>query len=222
MLAEPLRDELKEAGRRLARVAVVAVHGVADPRPNETNTSIADLLTSIDDHGPAYNAFVREDLQIPVRGLPVPDRTRHQRYDYCEYVSSSPPESSGRVHDPGLAFTASLLACYEPDESDGIYHTTVLHGSRLAHSSDSAARQVDVFEMYWADLSRVTGGLTRIFAEFFQLLFHIESLGGHAVLAGMAAEATAHDAKHWRRGGSSPRSAARRQTPPDNMLKKFF
>jgi len=41
----------------------------------------------------------------------------------------------------------------------------------------TAQRQTDVFEMYWADLSRLGGSATRILTELFTLLFHLAKLG---------------------------------------------
>jgi hypothetical protein len=39
------------------------------------------------------------------------------------------------------------------------------------------ALKADVYEMYWADLSRLPGSVTRIVAELFTLLFHLSRLG---------------------------------------------
>ena len=40
---------------------------------------------------------------------------------------------------------------------------------------------VHIYEMYWADLSRLRNLFRRIFGEFYQLLFHVSSLGRHTV-----------------------------------------
>lgn len=44
-----------------------------------------------------------------------------------------------------------------------------------------AGQGVAVFEMYWADLSRLSGSAPRILTELFTLLFDLVRLGGHAV-----------------------------------------
>jgi hypothetical protein len=41
--------------------------------------------------------------------------------------------------------------------------------------------QVHIYEMYWADLSRLGTGFIRIFGELYQLLFHLGSLGRQSV-----------------------------------------
>jgi hypothetical protein len=46
-----------------------------------------------------------------------------------------------------------------------------------AIASTPPLRRCDVFEMYWADLSRLGGGATRILTELFTLLFHLSKLG---------------------------------------------
>lgn len=51
---------------------------------------------------------------------------------------------------------------------------------------ESATRRVDVFEMYWADLSRL-GGITRIATELFTLLFHLCELGAETLAVALTA-----------------------------------
>jgi hypothetical protein len=52
----------------MPRVAVIAVHGVADQAPGETNRAVAHLLANVDEPGvgPAYAAGSVTPLQIPV------------------------------------------------------------------------------------------------------------------------------------------------------------
>src|SRR5438034_1006507 len=44
-----------------------------------------------------------------------------------------------------------------------------------------AAQPVDVYEMYWADLSRLASGVPRILTELFTLLFRLSQLGRDTV-----------------------------------------
>ncbi len=39
------------------------------------------------------------------------------------------------------------------------------------------AKAVDIYELYWADLAKKTGGIAQILAKFYQLLFHLSFLG---------------------------------------------
>ena len=66
------------------RVAVIAVHGVADQQPGETTTAIANLLGNIDDGDrPAYAPFESESVRIPVRAIEFEDRGTHKHQDWA-------------------------------------------------------------------------------------------------------------------------------------------
>ena len=58
----------------MSRVAVIAVHGVADQEPGDSGLAITHLLANLDLPGGtrAYGAFVETHIQIPVRPVPVP------------------------------------------------------------------------------------------------------------------------------------------------------
>jgi hypothetical protein len=65
-----------------------------------------------------------------------------------------------------------------------VYDSICLEGSRTATDPASGVQtqtQVHVYEMYWADLSRLGTGFIRIFGELYQLLFHLGSLGRQSV-----------------------------------------
>src|SRR6185369_16119942 len=57
------------------------------------------------------------------------------------------------------------------------YDTTVLSGERKA----GCRCPFDLYEMYWADLSRLGAGYSKVFGELFQLLFHLTGLGRKTV-----------------------------------------
>jgi len=47
----------------------------------------------------AYQPFVKRELQIAVRGLPIPDRTRHQIHNFDDYVTRTRVERQvNQVH----------------------------------------------------------------------------------------------------------------------------
>jgi hypothetical protein len=58
-------------------------------------------------------------------------------------------------------------------------------------STEPADITTHVYEMYWGDLSRLGDSAIALFNEFFQLLFHLASLGQHVVTSGYE-EASAH------------------------------
>src|SRR5262249_61928464 len=68
---EPLHGG--EAETPMKRVAVIAVHGVADQPPTATVHAIADLLANLETAaGAAYAPFAEERIDIPVRRIDVP------------------------------------------------------------------------------------------------------------------------------------------------------
>lgn len=184
------------------RVAVVVVHGVADQAPHESVRHVANLLANIDDGGaPAYSAFVEQPLKIPVRAAPrVPppsppggrvgaflrrqmpavmraDPAPRSFYELCE----APPTGD----DAGLLFTRAVLNTYEAEGPSATFDTVRLRATRRGRDS-SAPADVDLFEMYWADLSRVGTSWWRILGELYQVLLHLPSLGKHAASASVA------------------------------------
>ena len=99
------------------RVAVIAVHGVADQQPGETTTAIANLLGNIDDGDrPAYAPFESESVRIPVRAIEFEDRETHKHQDwatrarYCREGRVKAAAPTGGGVDAGLEFMSSLLA----------------------------------------------------------------------------------------------------------------
>jgi hypothetical protein len=59
---------------------------------------------------------------------------------------------------------------------------------RLPRASEAPADEVEIHEMYWADLSRLSGFVPRILTELFTLLFRLSALGRDTVQFQAAAE----------------------------------
>ncbi len=88
------------------------------------------------------------------------------------------------VADVGVRFTDYLLA-----KAAGARSRHAVDVARDRHGADAAPASVavhqvrgpalnaDVFEMHWADLSRLPGSVGRIVAELFTLMFHLSRLG---------------------------------------------
>lgn len=134
----------------MTKVAVVAVHGVADQKPAESARSIADLLCA---DAEKYTAFTE-----------VPLRVARRRME---------PGSVGE-DDAGLHYMHAQLEGYPKGEEDAgrVYETVRLEGKRKSDGAD-----VHVHEVYWADLSRAGETWYRLLAEFYQLILHLPSLG---------------------------------------------
>lgn len=84
---------------------------------------------------------------------------------------------------PDFDFMYNQVEQYTGSDDKASYQTVLLSGNRSpgqAGASSATAQpqaRIDIYEMYWADLSRLGKGLLRILGEFYQLLFHVSSLG---------------------------------------------
>lgn len=156
-----------DRGAKLPLIAVVAIHGVADQPPFESARQVANLLLGqrYDGGEAAYSSF----REFPVR-LPV-DRAIHA----SERAPSEAPLD--------VIFTNELLADYRSDRT--AYDTVRLEGHRLRPPQpDDAASWIErdqchvhVYEMYWADLSRLGTGLVGIAGATYQLIASLAGLG---------------------------------------------
>ncbi len=213
------------------RVAVIAVHGVADQAAGATAQAIVELLVSSPPAGAAYRAVSSADVTMPVAPLapraPASTRvaaTAHGADPRCNATPKGEDRSVGKAFAQSLrsdfhhagwqappqarpmqAVKAALLpdvsqACTS-DTDRGIevtsylltkhidngarqesYSTTRIELSR-GDTADAArpASRVDVYEMYWADLSRLSGAVPRIVSELFTMVFRLSKLGRETV-----------------------------------------
>jgi hypothetical protein len=177
------------------KVAIVAVHGVGNQAAGTTATAMADLLANLDEpgQGPLYSTFTGRDLRLPVRRLGVPAHVPKGR-TFAERAETLRQKSDRAPID--VEFTRSLLVDYHVSGPEDTYETVALGGTRRA-GGDSPAIDVDVYEMYWADLSRLTQSAFAVFADTYQLLFHLGSLGVHAVSAAQASEPEVGSSRLW-------------------------
>jgi hypothetical protein len=152
-------------------VAVIAVHGVADQKAHESARTMAKLLQNLDeaDGQPVYEPFVEDSLRVNVRPFKLADA------------------AGGRPDDkPDLEFSRRTLKDYEGEPADTVYETV-----RLESCRPQTGTAVHVYECYWADLSRFSGGVARFFGEIYQLLFHLTRIGVHTVRAAVASDPNA-------------------------------
>lgn len=149
--------------------------------------------------------FQRQSWAAPkrVRTPPAPAQTAAEHHAVKPADIAAPPTEMDR----GIAVTNYLLAKHiRNGASPETYDTTCIRLRRrdagpddLAGDDDTAMR-VDVFEMYWADLSRLSGSMPRIVSELFTLVFRLSKLGRETVdeMWGQLSRARAPDAR-WRR-----------------------
>ncbi len=217
----------EEKAAACPKVAVIAIHGVADQAPYETARLVAGLLLkrNVDTTNLKYSAFNETPVQIPNRPVHIDNSSRYEginvsrasrwqrlrnyfinkldeRSPYIaelhkkeRAVDQSPPnhdpqsnkendwakpEESVKPDSPDYGFMHGQLCSYKGEGPGATYDSLRLAGARL---DDNGKRQQDVhiYEMYWADLSRLGSTFTQIFSELYQLLFHLASLGRQTI-----------------------------------------
>jgi hypothetical protein len=184
------------------KIAVVAIHGISDQKPYESARSIADLLLDRTDPSQSQYAPFNE-RQIRLKVTPVQPkklnigqqqdretkswlmtmisklwRSTNERGPYMHMLLTGKLESKDHdaVLSPDYLFIRDQIEQYT---TQSVYESICLEGER--NSATKSPARVDVYEMYWGDLSRLGSGFVRIFGEFYQLLFHLGSLGRQSI-----------------------------------------
>ena len=93
-------------------------------------------------------------------------------------ASAAAPRSEP-LADRGLAATNYLLGKYiENGAATEAFDSTCIV---LERSAGGSRERIDVYEMYWADLSRLSGAIPRIVTELFTMVFRLSKLGRETV-----------------------------------------
>jgi hypothetical protein len=194
------------------RTAVIVVHGVADQARGETAAAVALQLA----HARGGSVRRCEwPIDVP-RLQPASGFKRWHAQSLPERMSKSLRQSVRSdflADDLGGKPVAGAKAAALPNSArgapmpgqqpadEGVRYTDYLLAKARGVRSDDpppvyqmpcfevhgkGAGRTDVFEMYWADLSRLSSNAPRVVTEFFTLLFHLSKLGADAV--GLAAK----------------------------------
>lgn len=159
------------------RIAVIAVHGVADQAAGQTARELAVLLQNATPG--ACSAFEAVDLLVPLQPEATATTPATTTASFAEQQAGlrrtaaavQLEETAPLPYD--IAYSQSFLDGVELSAADRTYHSVRLRGRRNAARGQ---QQLDIFELYWADLSRLGTSLLRIAGEFYQLLFHLAYL----------------------------------------------
>src|SRR5512138_1621513 len=172
------------------RVALVVVHGIADQRPGQTVREVARLLCHGGEGEPRYVHGEVHEVLIPVAKLepgagPMREATPQAKALKQKAPRRRPGAPSGfyQLHrapetrrDLGVALIDYLLGRHELSEADALYES-----SRVSLTRRADGRPVDLYEMYWADLSRLGRGGLRALSSLYQLFFHLGTLAADVV-----------------------------------------
>jgi hypothetical protein len=154
-------------------VAVIAVHGVADQGQNETAATAANLLLHLD--------------EIPLRDGEAPGQRGYSGFnERIIRVGVDPVTVDSVPEDDAWHYQVKQhLQDYKGDGSRGAYETIRLEGLRHKRVSENDAPQIDrpvhIYELHWADVSRLKIGALNIFLAIYRLLFETSWLGRQTI-----------------------------------------
>ena len=162
------------------RVALLVVHGVADQLPGQTVREVARLLCHGADGSQRYVQGEMRQVLIPVEKLepgaasspssaarPTPGTPS----GFYQAQRAPAAETAPQVPDLGIALSDYLLGRLAMPARDSLYEST-----RVSLRRPADGRSVDVYEMYWADLSRLSAGGIRALSSLYQLFFHLSQV----------------------------------------------
>ncbi|MDA1014308.1 MAG: hypothetical protein O3A00_07620 [Planctomycetota bacterium] len=160
------------------KIAVVAVHGVADQRKSETAEPTAALLESVGFIRNEPDAALDPAPTVHLRGIPGAQTTAplfsifkrlwHTFWQTPLFLRGRDPKST-RPEDLGNLFTESSVEHVRLD-LDHDYETP-----RIGLTKNDL--NVDVHEMYWADVSHPGRPGIPFFYTLYRVLFHLSHAG---------------------------------------------
>jgi hypothetical protein len=95
---------------------------------------------------------------------------------YQAQKPQEPKRQETESKDLGIALNDYLLGRLVLPEGDALYESTRVSLRRRADD-----RALDVYEMYWADLSRLSAGGLSALLSLYQLFFHLNTLAADVV-----------------------------------------
>jgi hypothetical protein len=181
------------------RVAVIGIHGVGEHAPGDTARAIVRQLQHT--HPDVYGAFEEVPLKLAVDARELGRLSREEDHpkgierlqagfhSVFKWRRLQAAARAGAVPDPeesprDVQFSHSLLVRGDTYKSE--YATVRLSGtSKIQEGADTQVNiltDVDVYELFWSDLSHSFGtGALAAFGQIVQLLVHLASLGRTAV-----------------------------------------
>ena len=182
------------------KIAIVAVDGISDQQHGDSVHAIANVLRYNDEKS-QYSAWTEKSISIPVE--PITTSKSESKGFWQKFWQI---DERGKIIRNALnlkenidldqqshKFTCDFLNDSPPRKKSG-YDTICIKG-QMEKEGQMETEEVHLYEMYWADLSRLGNGFLQFFSEFYQILFHLSSLGRQSI--DMAA-LEHHDNKLWR------------------------
>ena len=136
--------------------------------------------------------FQRDDWKAPDSPAALVTSMRKAAAAGIGTVDVEAPDE--RREDRGIRTSTFLLSKHVRNGARSESFTTArTRLERHAHGATPARQQVDVYEMYWADLSRLSGAVPRIVTELFTMVFRLSKLGARYRRRGARGDAGRRD-----------------------------
>ena len=149
-------------------VPVAKLHPGSGP-VDDLPTLPFDVLKS--DSAPTLPAEGEPETARRTPGTPSGFYQMHQQAQALETT-----RFAARHEDLGAELNDYLMARLEMQEDDALYETQKISLRRRLDDG-----KVDLFEMHWADLSRLGGGGLKALSSLYQLFFHLSTLAADLV-----------------------------------------
>jgi hypothetical protein len=186
------RIEVPRERRQETRVAVIAVHGVGKHEPGSSAQAMAGLLLGLNAYSDPptsspYSGFDATKIEVPLPGpkvfsapqAPPVSWFEERRGFFADKFRLRSWNKGPVASDLNDEFTLTQIGDYEGDPLCGRYESVRLQGSRTRTNGQTV--DVDIYEMYWADLAKRNNSFIRFFMSLYQLLIHLSSLGRTAI-----------------------------------------
>jgi hypothetical protein len=173
------------------KIAIVAMDGISDQQPGDSVHAIANVLRYNDEKS-QYSAWTEKSISIPVEPITT-SKSESKVFWQIDERGKSIRDALKEQKEIDLdqqshKFTGDFLNDSTVSRKKSGYDTICIKGQ-------VENKEVHLYEMYWADLSRLGTGFLQFFSEFYQILFHLSSLGRQSI--DMAA-LEHHNSRLWR------------------------
>jgi hypothetical protein len=195
--AAPTGSNTQESGdNRQKRIAVVVVHGVGSPEPKHSASAVANLLLRLPRHRESkYSSFTESPIEIATSPVPEPSEAAdapvtgqaraRSRFSYDERPEGETISEADDMLPPDIRFMRNQLRGYRSTADTKTYSTVRIDGGHLSGpesiepdtDADRADARVHVYEMFWADLSRIGSSVWSVFGAFYQVVIHLPYVG---------------------------------------------
>jgi hypothetical protein len=182
----------QRAGQTVREVARLLCHG-GEGAPPYVQGEMHDVLVPVEKLEPGGGPTQDKSPPTqPVSGTRNPETSRRRPgtpsgfYQVNRPASAKTPSGGAssqdtKSHGPdsqdlGVALNDYLLGRLALPEGDALYESTRISLRRRADD-----RPVDVYELYWADLSRLGTGGVRALSALYQLFFHLSTFAADVV-----------------------------------------